>query len=110
MALSKDLNSVEMTFICSECGLGFVKPGRWFKSAAQHRCYGCHHLTYLSYPKKLALFDRYAKLLTNGAVTGDEWGATAAASIGMRSQATTMFQPVTRSRQNLPLYKPSQKR
>ncbi|RUW89628.1 hypothetical protein EOA19_23970 [Mesorhizobium sp. M7A.F.Ca.US.010.02.1.1] len=68
MPLSESLQSVEMEFRCSECALGFVKPGRWFESAAQHRCFGCQHLTYLTYPKKLALFDRYAKL-SNAAFT-----------------------------------------
>lgn len=72
MPLSESLHSVEMEFRCSECGLGFVKPGRWFKSAAQHRCSGCHHLTYLTYPKKLVLFDKYAKLLTTGSVARDD--------------------------------------
>ncbi|WP_245262910.1 hypothetical protein [Mesorhizobium australicum] len=51
--------------------MGFVKPGRWFKSAAQHHCSGCHHLTHLTYPKKLALFDKYAKLPTMG-IGGEE--------------------------------------
>jgi hypothetical protein len=68
MPLSQSLNLVEMEFRCSECGCGFVKPGRWFKSAAQHRCDGCHHVTHLTYSNKLALFDKYAKLLSMGSV------------------------------------------
>ncbi|TIM97142.1 MAG: hypothetical protein E5Y34_20965 [Mesorhizobium sp.] len=74
MPLPESLHSVEMEFRCPECGLGFVKPGRWFKSAAQHRCSGCQHLTYLTYPKKLALFDRYAKLLTTRSGTRTDEG------------------------------------
>ena len=62
MPLSVSLLTVEMTFECPFCGHVLVKSGSWFHSVSRFKCKGCERVIRLSYPDRLALFEKYAHL------------------------------------------------
>ena len=62
MPLSASLFNVEMTFECPLCGHALVKSGSWFYTVPKFKCEGCHRQIRLSYPDRLAIFEKYAHL------------------------------------------------
>jgi transposase-like protein len=58
MALSPNFHSVNLTFVCPQCGHPLVKHGSWFKSAKGFKCQSCKSYIRLTYTLKLALFRR----------------------------------------------------
>lgn len=60
MPLCQNLCPLEMTFKCPRCGLALLKPGRWFQVASKYRCEGCQSEIRITYPDKIALFQKYA--------------------------------------------------
>jgi transposase-like protein len=61
MALSPSFHSVNLTFVCPQCGHPLVKPGSWFKAAKGFKCNSCKSDIRLTYTNKLALFDLYRR-------------------------------------------------
>ena len=51
-----------MTFECPLCGHALVKAGSWFQVVSKFKCEGCHGEILLTYPDKLALFEKHAYL------------------------------------------------
>ena len=62
MPLSNALSDVLMTFDCPHCKRPITRPGSYFKNASHLRCDHCGQSLRLTYPDKVALFDRYVRL------------------------------------------------
>jgi hypothetical protein len=64
MGLSSDLDDVDLTMPCSNCLYALAKPGRWFRTISRFPYEKCQTTSRISYPEKVALFDRHAEAVS----------------------------------------------
>ncbi len=62
MPLSIHLRDVPLTFPCPHCSRAIVRNGSWFTTIAHFKCDGCGTRMRITYPQKVALFDRHSHL------------------------------------------------
>lgn len=64
MSLSPSLFSVGLTFQCPQCNFTVIKNGSWFQVVSHFRCDGCGREIRITYPDKIATFQKHAHLVT----------------------------------------------
>ncbi|RWE12304.1 MAG: hypothetical protein EOS23_10660 [Mesorhizobium sp.] len=64
MSLSPSLFSVGLTFQCPQCNFTVIKNGSWFQVVSHYRCDGCGREIRITYPDKIAIFQKHAHLVT----------------------------------------------
>ncbi|TIL30543.1 MAG: hypothetical protein E5Y32_27515 [Mesorhizobium sp.] len=64
MSLSPSLFSVGLTFQCPQCNFAVIKNGSWFQVVAHYRCEGCGREIRITYPDKIAIFQKHEHLAT----------------------------------------------
>lgn len=62
MGLAEDLSDVALTFECPDCSHPAVRKGSALRTIAHFRCDGCNAKVRMTYPQKLAIFEKH-KLL-----------------------------------------------
>jgi len=69
MPLSPALLNVLLTHPCPHCGHELQKRGSWFQTIAHYRCESCQRDVHIGYDGKLALFEKYARLIRRGEIS-----------------------------------------
>lgn len=59
MGLAQDLSDVTLTFECPNCSHPMVRKGSAIRTIAHFICDGCKAKVRLTYPQKLAIFERH---------------------------------------------------
>ncbi|RWK44418.1 hypothetical protein [Mesorhizobium sp.] len=67
MGLAEDLSDVALTFACPDCSYPAVRKGSALKTIARLRCDGCNAKVRITYPQKLAIFEKHKLLTAQGA-------------------------------------------
>jgi transposase-like protein len=67
MGLAEDLSDVALTFACPDCSHPAVRKGSALKTIAHFRCDGCNAKVRITYPQKLAIFEKHKLLTAHGA-------------------------------------------
>jgi transposase-like protein len=67
MGLAEDLFDVALTFACPDCSYPAIRKGSVLKTIAHFRCEGCNAKVRITYPQKLAIFEKHRLLTAQGA-------------------------------------------
>lgn len=65
MGLAEDLSDVALTFECPDCSHPAVRKGSALRTVAHFKCDGCNAKVRITYPQKLAIFEKH-RLLAAG--------------------------------------------
>ncbi|MER8864007.1 hypothetical protein NKI19_09800 [Mesorhizobium sp. M0751] len=65
MGLAEDLSDVALTFECPDCSHPAVRKGSALRAIAHIKCDGCNAKVRITYPQKLAIFEKH-RLLAAG--------------------------------------------
>ena len=68
MGLAEDLSDVALTFDCPECSHPTVRKGSVLRTIAYIRCDGCNAKVRITYPQKVAIFEKHKLLAAKGAL------------------------------------------
>lgn len=68
MGLAENLSDVALTFDCPECSHPTVRKGSALRTIAHIRCDGCSTKVRITYPQKLAIFEKHKMLAAQGAL------------------------------------------
>ena len=59
MGLAENLSDVALTFDCPDCSHPTVRKGSALRTLAHIRCDGCNTKVRITYPQKLAIFEKH---------------------------------------------------
>ena len=62
MGLAEDLSDVAIAFDCPDCAHPTVRKGSALRTIAHIRCDGCNAKVRITYPQKLAIFEKHRQL------------------------------------------------
>ncbi|WP_292662902.1 hypothetical protein [Mesorhizobium sp.] len=65
MGLAEDLSDVALTFECPDCSHPAVRKGSALRTIPHFKCDGCNAKVRITYPQKLAIFEKH-RLLAAG--------------------------------------------
>ena len=68
MGLAEDLSDVALTFDCPVCSHPTVRKGSVLRTIAYIRCDGCNAKVRITYPQKVAIFEKHKLLAAKGAL------------------------------------------
>ena len=68
MGLAEDLSDVALAFECQECSHPTARKGSVLRTIAFIRCEGCNAKVRITYPQKVAIFEKHKLLAAKGAL------------------------------------------
>jgi transcription elongation factor Elf1 len=68
MGLGEKLSDVALTFDCPDCSHPTVRKGSALRTIAHINCDGCNAKVRITYPLKLAIFEKHLRLASKGAL------------------------------------------
>jgi transposase-like protein len=66
VGLAENLSDVALAFECPYCSHPTVRKGSALRTIAHIRCDGCNAKVRITYPQKLAIFERHKRLSAQG--------------------------------------------